>query len=166
MKPQAILYTSHTGSTARYAELLGQKTGLPVFPLSRAPARGTAVLYLGWLMAGKVQGYRKAAKKYRICALCGVGMGPTGSQLDDVKKANQLPPDLPLFTLQGGFDRSKLRGVYRLMMSMVAGTMGKTLAEKPDRTPEEAEMLELLTHGGNRVSEEHLHQILAWYETI
>ena len=115
-------------------------------------------------MAGKVQGYRKAAKRYSICALCGVGMGETGSQLEDVRKANALPAGLPLFTLQGGFDMTKLRGIYRFMMTVMAKTMGKRLAGKADRTAEENCMLELLTHGGNCVREEHLKDVLAWYE--
>ena len=32
MKPTAIVYTSNTGFTAEYAALLGQATGLPVYP--------------------------------------------------------------------------------------------------------------------------------------
>ena len=66
------------------------------------------MIYLGWLMAGKVQGYAKAAKRYRVAAVCGVGMGASGSQLADVRKANSLGDALPLFTLQGGFDMDKL----------------------------------------------------------
>ena len=34
----AILYPANTGSTARYAQLLGQETGLPVCPLCEARA--------------------------------------------------------------------------------------------------------------------------------
>lgn len=36
MKPNAIVYTSNTGFTEQYARLLGEKTGLPVYPLSEA----------------------------------------------------------------------------------------------------------------------------------
>ncbi len=34
MKAKAIVYTSNTGYTAAYAKLLGEKTGLLVYPLS------------------------------------------------------------------------------------------------------------------------------------
>lgn len=168
MKPTAIVYTSNTGYTGQYAALLGQQTGLPVYPLSgpgEGPAAGSPVLYLGWLMAGTVQGYAKAAKRYRVQAVCAVGMGATGSQLEDVRKTNKLPPELPLFTLQGGFDLQKLRGVYRLMMVVMAKTAGKALAGKQDRTPDEDAMLELLTHGGSRVCAENLAAVLAWYQS-
>lgn len=113
MKPNAIVYTSNTGYTAEYAYLLGGKTGLPVYALAEAAGQlseGSSVLYLGWLMAGKVQGYQKAAKRYQIAAVCGVGMGPTGSQIQDLRTANGFPDSLPVFTLQGGFDLARLRG--------------------------------------------------------
>lgn len=167
MKPTAIVYTSNTGYTAEYARLLGQGTGLPVYALSEAAEKlnsGAAIVYLGWLMAGKVQGYGKAAKRYSVCAVCGVGMGATGSQMEDVRKANALPAGLPLFTLQGGFDMAKLHGIYKFMMTVMAKTMGKRLAAKADRTAEEDRMLELLIHGGSCVREEHLKDVLAWYE--
>ena len=169
MKPTAIVYTSNTGYTAEYAHLLGQGTGLPVYALSEASGKlksGEAIVYLGWLMAGKVQGYGKAAKRYSICAVCGVGMGATGSQMEDVRKTNALPASLPLFTLQGGFDMAKLRGIYKFMMTVIAKTTGKRLAAKADRTAEEDHMLELLTHGGSCVREEHLKDVLAWYESV
>ncbi|MDD5932037.1 MAG: hypothetical protein PUC45_06185 [Oscillospiraceae bacterium] len=167
MKPNAIVYTSNTGYTAEYARLLGKNTGLPVYALSEAEGKlagGNRIIYLGWLMAGSVQGYRKAAKRYHVQAVCGVGMGATGSQLQDLRKANAFPEELPVFTLQGGFDRTKLRGVYKLMMDVMAKTAGKRLADKPDRTPEEDSMLELLTHGGSFVCEENLSHVLAWYK--
>ncbi len=162
MKPTAIVYTSNAGHTAEYAALLGEKTGLPVYALSENVAVGSPVIYMGWLMAGKVQGYKKAEKKYKICALCGVGMGATGSQTEDVKKANTPPKDLPIFTLQGGFDITKLHGIYKFMMNVMAKTAGKSLAEKNDRTPEEDDMLSLLRDGGNRVNADSLSCILDW----
>ncbi len=166
MKPDAIVYTSNTGYTAEYARLLGARTGLPVYALAdaqQALEAGSSILYLGWLMAGKVQGYRKAARRYRMQAVCGVGMGATGSQLQDLRRANRLPEALPVFTLQGGFDLNRLRGVYRLMMLMMAKTLGKGLADKQNRSPEEDAMLELLLQGGSRVSEANLSAVLDWY---
>ena len=165
MNANSIVYTSNTGYTAEYARLLGEKTGLPVYALDEAEqklAAGNRVIYLGWLMAGKVQGYKKAAKRYKVQAVCGVGMGGNGSQLQEVRKANAIPEKTPLFTLQGGFDLSKLSGVYKLMMTIMVKTAGKGLAEKQDRTPDEDVMLEMLTRGGSRVSAENLAEVLAW----
>ena len=167
MNANSIVYTSKTGYTAEYARLLGEKTGLPVYSLAEAEqklAAGNRVIYLGWLMAGKVQGYKKAAKRYKVQAVCGVGMGGTGSQLQEVRKANAIPEKTPLFTIQGGFDIQKLRGVYKLMMTIMVKTAGKGLAEKQDRTPDEDVMLEMLTQGGSRVSADNLAEVLAGVE--
>ena len=165
MKPTVILYTSNTGFTAQYAALLSEQTGLPCFALKAAGhiQPGTPILYLGWLMAGNVQGYKEAAKKYTICAVCGVGMGATGSQIADVRKTNALPDEMPVFVLQGGFDRKRLHGIYKLMMTVMKNTVGKSLARKPDRTPDEDTMLDLLENGGSRVSPENLSPVLDWY---
>lgn len=165
MKPSVILYTSNTGFTAQYAALLSEQTGLPCFPLKAAGhiQPGTPILYLGWLMAGNVQGYKEAAKKYTVCAVCGVGMGATGSQIADVRKTNALPDEMPVFVLQGGFDRKRLHGIYKLMMTVMKNTVGKSLARKPDRTPDEDTMLDLLENGGSRVSPENLSSVLDWY---
>ena len=165
MKPTVILYTSNTGFNAQYAAMLSEQTGLPCFALKAAGhiQPGTPILYLGWLMAGNVQGYKEAAKKYRVCAVCGVGMGSTGSQIEDVRKTNALPADLPVFVLQGGFDMKRLHGVYKLMMTVMKNTVGKSLARKPERTADEDTMLDLLQNGGSRVSAENLGSLLDWY---
>ena len=84
--------------------------------------------------------------------------------VQEVRKANAIPEKTPLFTLQGGFDIQKLRGIYKLMMTIMVKTAGKGLAEKQDRTPDEDVMLEMLTRGGSRVSAENLAEVLAWVE--
>ena len=45
----AIVYTTNTGSTKRYAEMLGEKTGFPVFDLSKAASveKDSEIIYLG-----------------------------------------------------------------------------------------------------------------------
>ena len=79
---KAIIYTSNTGSTAEYAQLLGKELNLPVHSLqqekNKVPA-GSEIIYLGWIMAGGIKGYKEAAKLYKVRAVCGVGMGQTGT---------------------------------------------------------------------------------------
>lgn len=166
MKPSAIIYTSNTGYTAEYAKMLGEKTGLSVYNLAEAKKNqpdGKCIIYLGWLMAGQIKGYKKVAARYSICAVCAVGMCATGSQMQDVRKNNAIPENIPVFTLQGGFDLERLHGIYKLMMTIMKNTAGKGLADKADRTPDEDAMLELLTNGGSRVSEKNLDAVLGWH---
>jgi hypothetical protein len=162
---EAIIYTSNTGYTEQYALILGEQTGLPVYTLKSAkgtvPA-GAEVIYLGWLMASGIKGYKKAEKKYRVCAVCAVGMSPDGSQRKEILKRTGIT-NTPLFVLQGGFDIGKLHGIYKLMMKAMISGVGKKLANKPNRTPAEEDLLDLMQNGGNRVSKEKLAPVFAWY---
>ena len=124
---------------------------------------GAEVLYLGWVMAGAVKGYAAAAKRYRVRAVCAVGMAKTGTQTDTVRQKTGLSAGLPLFTLQGNFNGKKLHGLYRPMMELMVRTAGKALAEKKDRTPEEDDMLDMMLRGGERVRLENLRAVLDWY---
>ena len=124
---------------------------------------GTEILYLGWLMAGVVKGYKKAAQRFSVAAVCGVGMGPAGSQDSDVRKNNAIPQEVPVFTLQGGFDRTKLHGIYRFMMGVMIKVMGSSLRKKENRTPEEDAMLEMVTNGVDFVDVRQLDGVIAWY---
>ena len=116
-------------------------------------------------MAGAVKGYAAAAKRYQVLAVCGVGMGQTGTQTESVREKSAVPAAIPLFTLQGNFNVKKLHGVYRLMMEIMVKTAGKALAAKKGRTPAEDDMLDMMLHGGERVKAENLDAVLNWYHT-
>lgn len=163
----AIVYTSAAGHTKKYAELLGECTGLPVYDLSTAMKEApnkSEIIYLGWLMSGMVKGYKKASKHFAVKAVCGVGMSGGNSQIADIKKANQITDGLPLFYLQGGFEMEKLHGIYKLMMQTMKKTVEKQLEGKENRLAEEDDMRNLLLHGGNKVSADNLSEILSWYK--
>lgn len=161
MNATHIVYTSNTGYTARYAAMLSEKLGLPAHPLAEAmkalPA-GTPIIYMGWLMAGSVKDYKKAARHFAIDAVIGVGLGDTGAQDDAARKACKLPDDAPVFTVQGGMDHQRLTGGYKLGISILT----RVMAAKKNRTPDEDKMLALLQKGGNYVSEKELTAVLAW----
>lgn len=161
MKADAIVYTSRSGHARQYARMLGQALALPVHSLSDAPLpHGSRVIYLGWLFASHVSGFAKAARRFQICAVCGVGLCDTGTMLDEVRKATAIPASIPLFTLQGGMDRSQLKGFHRLLISMLT----KGLSAQQQRSAQDERMLTLLTTDGSYVSEEHLHAVLEWAE--
>lgn len=157
---KAIIYTSNTGSTAEYAQLLGKELNLPVHSLQQAKNKvlvGSEIIYLGWIMAGGIKGYKEAAKLYKVRAVCGIGMGQTGTQLKEVRDKNAIPQRIPLFTLQGNFDVKKLHGAYRFMMNVMV---------KTDRTPEEDDMLDMMVNGGKRVSLQNLNAVTEWYKNL
>ena len=163
---KAIVYTSNTGTTKEYAELLSDKLSLPYYSLDEIKYKvkpGSKIIYLGWIMASGVKGYKKVVKDYDVRAVCAVGMGATGTQVKEVRTKNKIPSSIPIFTLQGGFDVKKLHGIYKIMMTIMVKTAGKGLAEKSDRTPEEDDMLDMMLHGGERVKAENLSTVLEWY---
>lgn len=162
----AIVYRSCTGHTQAYAQMLGAALGLKVYELSHAQAlrQGAQIIYMGWLRAGEVVGYKKAAARYQVACLCGVGMaGPRLNQVGDIKKRHQLT-QLPVFYLQGGLEMDKLKGPYKWMLGMLQKSMRKTLEGKAQRTPEEDDILALIKQGGSRVKEENLTPIINWYK--
>ena len=163
MKPTAIVYTSNTGHTRQYALLLGERLGLPVYALNEANAQlsgGSPVIYLGWLHASHVKGYSAAARRFAVCAVCGVGLCDTGTLISEVRKATAIAEDIPLFTLQGGIDRSRLKGMDKLMISMLT----KGLDAQKQRSAQDDRMLELLRRDENYVCPENLAEVLQWYK--
>ena len=162
MKPTAIVYTSGTGHTRQYALLLSEQIGLPAYSLEEAGSQlfgGSPVIYLGWIHASHVKGYSKAEKRFSLRAVCGVGLCDTGTLLPEVRKATSVPEDIPLFTLQGGIDRSRLKGMDKLLISMLA----KGLASQKQRSAQDDRMLELLGKDESYVSTENLVEVFQWY---
>ena len=163
MKPTAIVYTSNTGHTRQYALLLGEQVGLPVYSLDEADSKlpgGSPVIYLGWIHASHVKGYSGVAKRFAVCAVCGIGLCDTGTLTSEVRKATSIPEGIPLFTLQGGIDRGRLKGVDKLMISMLT----KGLAAQKQRSAQDDRMLELLRKDESYVSLKNLAGILQWYK--
>lgn len=164
---KAIIYTTNTGSAEQYAKMLAEQTGLSVFSMEEAKSEveeGSEIIYLGWIMAAQVKGYKTAAKKYKIRAVCAVGMEKTGTRTEEIRKKTFVPAEVPLFTLQGNFNVKKLHGFYRLMMSMMVKMVTKQLVAKTDRTQRENEMLEIMLQGGENVRKENLAEVLDWYK--
>lgn len=66
---RAIVYTSNTGSTEKYAKMLSHQIVVPAYSMKEAKKMlkpGAEIIYMGWIMAGKIKGYTEAARKYNI----------------------------------------------------------------------------------------------------
>ena len=162
MEPTAIVYSSGTGHTRQYALLLSEQTRLPVYSLDEANSQlsgGSPVIYLGWIHASHIKGYSKAASRFDLCAVCGVGLCDTGTLIPEVRKTTSIPENIPLFTLQGGMDRGRLKGVDKLMMAMLT----RALAAQKQRSAQDERMLELLGQDASYVRPENLAAVLQWY---
>ena len=163
-----IVYTSNSGYTAQYARLLGDALGLPVTDMKWGsdPHPGREVIYLGWLMAGKVMGYEKAAKEFNIRAVCGVGMGPASAAGAEKLRAKlSIPAEVSVFALQGGFDINKLHGPYKWIMQLKSKQIRKTLEGKGDLSPAQQLTYDMVTKGASAVKTENLAPVIDWYKT-
>lgn len=66
---EAVVYTSNTGSTEHYAKLLGHELRVSVYSTEEAGNKlptGTEIIYLGWIMAGKIQRFGLAWQEKNI----------------------------------------------------------------------------------------------------
>lgn len=155
----AIIYTSNTGFTRRYAQMLSRASAIPAYDLeapASLPERGARVLFLGWMRAGGIVGLSKARKRWDVQAVCAVGMA---SEYPREKLADQNHTGaMPVFYLQGGYAPEKMRGVNKFMM----GFMTKQMTKNPPKDEAEAEIQKLFLQGGDFVSEAKLAPVLSW----
>ena len=167
MKPKAIVYTSNTGHTAAYAELLSERIDLPAYTLEEAlqklPKR-SPIIYMGWIMAGKIKGYRRAAWRFNVCAACGVGMTAGGMNADRLRRATGVKDDIDVHAIPGGFELNKLSGMMYGMMKKTAAKVAGDLRAKQDRSPEEENMLMLMTRGAAQIDPAKLARLVEWYK--
>ena len=90
----SIVYVSNAGSSKRYAEMLSEKTGYPCYAFSDSDkAVGTDVIFIGWVMAGSVQGLAEARTKFgTLKAVVAVGMMKGDGQDAAIKEKNSIFP--------------------------------------------------------------------------
>lgn len=152
-----IVYESNTGFTERYAKTLAQKTGIEALTFAKAKkavAKGSDVVFLGWVFANKVTSFDKAQKLWNVAALGAVGMNPPSDKNNEIlKDANK--PQCPLFYLPGGLDNSKLKGMHKMMLNMVRAGLEK------ENKPELQDAIEMFKNGGDWFSEEYLTELVA-----
>lgn len=160
---KAIIYTSNTGYTEKYAKMLAKKCNLPIYTLAEAekslPA-GSDIIYMGWLMAGRINEYNKATKLFNIKAVCAVGLCDTGSLINETRKNNDIPESTVLFTLQGGYAPEKLKGMYKFIMKIVTKVLIKKIDSLASPTEGDKAMKSTLQTGGSFVCEDNLRQIV------
>lgn len=161
----AIIYTSASGFTKKYAEMLSAKTAFPVYNLKEAKeklSKGAEIIYMGWLFAGGVKGYNNSLKKYSVKAICAVGMeNPSEKVISEIKERHHIQ-NMKLFYLQGGFDINKLHGLNKILMKGMSKAIIKQIEAKPDKTPDDDVMLDMVKNGRNMVSEKNLAPVIGW----
>ena len=160
-----IVYTSKTGHTKQYAEMLAKAASIKAYSLQEAQSalpEKEPVLYMGWLMAGHISGIDKAVRRWDVRCAVGVGMSPDAKEnLGTMAKANFVP-NAPLFYLQGGWAPKKVGWFQRRAVGMVTRGKRKRLLAKKDRTAQEEAYLSMLVRGGSFVEFKNLKPLQEW----
>lgn len=162
-----IVYKSNSGYTKEYAQMLADALELNVYSIDELPEahKGNDAIFLGWLFAGSVVGYKKAAKELNVAAVVGVGMGPDSPELvPQITEKCKIPASVKVFYLQGGFDINKLKGPNKLIMQVkVKDIIGK-LNNESSLTPAQEATYKMCTEGYSCVSSENLQPVIDWYK--
>lgn len=155
---KAIIYESNTGSTKQYAEMLSEKLGVPAYSLKEACRKlpkDEEAIFLGWIFANKIQGLKKALKRWNILCVGAVGMNISNDKYIEILKGAN-PMDVPLFYMRGRLDLKKLKWLQRKLLETI-----RTDLEKQNK-PGTEEMIDVLKNGCDYVSEEMLKEMIAF----
>lgn len=156
---KAIIYESNTGFTQKYAKLLSIESDLPAYTIKEAKKelkRGDSVVFLGWIMGGKISGYKKAKRRYNVKCVAGVGMDNPKNQTGEYLAKKNRIKNIPTYYLQGGFNMARLTGVYGFMMR----TMLKSLRMSTNKTKDDIQFEKMISNGFDKVRKENLQLIM------
>ena len=172
-----IVYTSGSGSTKKYAEMLSEKTGYACVDLEKASINETdEMIYCGWVMMSELQGYAKAKELGTIKAVVAVGMMESEASIQKMQEKSGV--EEPLFFLMGALKKkdfveklermleSKMKEeINNPMMSMMLKPMvgmaiKKMMSQFKDGDEKDRKIYELIENGFDMVEEERLQPIL------
>ena len=152
---KAIIYQSKTGHTKEYAENLSKELNIPCYCVCEAKEKinkKDEIIYLSWVRATTLVGYKKMNKKYQICCVGAVGAYPKSTEyIEQLKTYNHIRQEL--FYLRGGINYEKLNKFYQKLLKIV----GRAIAME---NPRDKAMIQLFMVGGNFVNKKQLKPMI------
>lgn len=165
---KAIVYTSKTGTTKAYAQMLSKDLNIPNYTLQEAKKKlhkKDQVIYLGWLMAGMIKKLNAARKEYDIKIVCAVGMMPKNETYEKkIKETNNIQE--PCFYSQGGYVQEKQKGFNKIIINQVIKMLKSKIEQKTEKTSEDIMMLDMINNGTSCVKQENIAEIIKYVKTI
>ncbi|MBO4679050.1 MAG: flavodoxin [Lachnospiraceae bacterium] len=171
-----VVYTSQTGFTKKYAGWLAEKTGGDVFDVKDVQKKPDsffadydAIVYAGWVMAGKVV---KAnwlfgkASSFADKRLAVVAVGGCPNEAPEVQEAlktivpDELKATIPAFYCQGGFNYAKMNTASRMALKMFIGM----LKSRKNQTEDQKRMVELISHDYDIADPNLLEPVIKYIE--
>ncbi len=146
-----IVYCSKTGHTEKYAKMLGEIYKIKPISIENYKTEKDKIVFLGWIKAGKIEGYNKIKNSNIICTIA-VGLSlDSKNNTESIIKTNNIKEKF--FYLQGGLDYSKTKGLMRFVYK----TAGKIMMKKGDE--KNKKYYEVFVNGGNFIKKENLKDI-------
>lgn len=165
----AIVYTTNSGSCEFYAREMSRKLAIPCYEAKKCGLpKGMEIIFVGWLMNGKVSGLAAAMKQYDVKAVVQVGMGaPTESSERVCRAKNGLGSDVRVFSLQGRFDMDRIPIYFKPVMKMVNKGIVERLEGKGSLTAAEKATLQMAKTGkGEPASWDGYEHVVAWVQEL
>ncbi len=176
----AIVYSSKTGHTEKYAKWLAEDLGCEAVPYRERKSVDLtaldALVFCSWFHAASIVNAKWAKKIMRehpdlhvvVLATGATPMPEDGwTTEEEIKEAfrHTFPesgyPTLPRFYCHGGFDFDKLDTPNKIVMRMFF-----KMHEKNARDPKTDEMLKVMREGFDDTKREYLRPVLAHLEGI
>lgn len=155
-----VIYESQTGFTRQYAEWIAEELTCTSKSLKEVKAAELSaydrIIFGGWIMGGRIAGYRKVLKLGSLTAVFAVG----ASLIDEattknIQTANQLG-SMPFYYMQGGIHFDSLSFFKRNLLKAIQ----KSLVKKDHRTAQEEFMAEYLGTNFDFSSKEQITGII------
>jgi len=155
-----VIYESQIGFTRQYAEWIAEELTCTSKSLKEVKAAELSaydrIIFGGWIMGGRIAGYRKVLKLGSLTAVFAVG----ASLIDEattknIQTANQLG-SMPFYYMQGGIHFDSLNFFKRNLLKAIQ----KSLVKKDHRTAQEEFMAEYLGTNFDFSSKEQITEII------
>lgn len=171
-----VVYTSKTGFTEKYANWIGQKLNATVMTLDKAKKAqesafndADAIIYGGWVMAGKVVGAEWFTQKIdswkgKKLAVFAVGGCPNDAPDIEENLKNILTDEqrnyAKAFYCQGGMNYDRMKLPSKLAMKAFASMVSK----KKDKTEADEKMAEMIVQSYDISDEKYITPIIQYIE--
>lgn len=160
---EIVVYTSGTGFTEQYAKWISQELECDCVPLKKVSVQNLSsydkVIYGGWVFGGMVMGLNKILScGIKPVAVFAVGATPAGTEgvEQQIRKANTLSEEIPLFYMEAGFNYDRLGFFKKFILKMLL----KSLEKKESRSENEEIMLSALKNGSDNSSKEQTEPLV------
>lgn len=158
----AVIYSTLNGTSKKYAEMLGRRIYLPVYPLEKSKTyleRKDEIVYIGWVKNGKIVGLNKARRLYKVRVVCAVGMEIfSQKKVDHLVSLNKV--NVPLYYVQGGLYMKKLKCLNKMFIKGKVNKEILRLESIVDKTQSDILLLDMYKNGDDFVNEINLASVI------